>query len=88
VTIQHNDASTRCLHDGQTVRVFNGRGSFQARAAVAADVKRGVVVTEGVWWNRYTADGVNCNVTTSTRLTDLGAGATFFDNLVQVEASA
>jgi hypothetical protein len=27
---------------------------------------------------------VNCNSTTSTRLTDLGAGATFFDNLVEV----
>jgi hypothetical protein len=29
---------------------------------------------------------VNCNATTSTALTDLGAGATFFDNLVEVTA--
>ena len=34
----------------------------------------------------YTPDGVNCNTTTSSRLTDLGGGATFFDNLVQVAA--
>jgi len=41
-------------------------------------------VTLGVWWNKLTADGVNCNATTSTVLTDLGGGATFFDNLVEV----
>jgi hypothetical protein len=46
--------------------------------------KEGVVVSQGVWWNKYTGGG-NCNTTTSTRLTDLGAGATFFDNLVEVE---
>jgi hypothetical protein len=43
-----------------------------------------VVVTFGIWWSKHTADGVNCNVTTSTALTDLGGGATFFDNLVEV----
>jgi hypothetical protein len=47
-------------------------------------VKRGVAVSQGVWWNKYAADRVNCNATTSTRLTDLGGGATFFDNLVEV----
>jgi hypothetical protein len=51
---------------------------------VGADVKPGVVVSQGVWWNRYTPDGANCNTTTSTALTDFGAGATFFDNLVEV----
>jgi hypothetical protein len=44
-----------------------------------------VVVSQGIWWNKYAADGVNCNTTTSSRLTDLGEGATFFDNLVEVE---
>ena len=57
-----------------------------ARAIVAESVKPGVVVSQGVWWNRYTPDGVNCNTTTSTALSDLGGGATFFDNLVEVEA--
>jgi anaerobic selenocysteine-containing dehydrogenase len=80
------DAQARGLTDGQPVRVFNDRGGFRARAVVADSVRPGVVVTQGIWWNRYTVDGVNCNVTTSTRLTDLGGGATFFDNLVQVEA--
>ena len=35
----------------------------------------------------FAADGVNCNATTSTVLTDLGGGATFFDNLVEVAAA-
>ena len=63
------------------------RGAFQARAVVGETVKAGVVVTQGIWWNKFTPDGVNCNATTSTALTDLGGGATFFDNLVQVAAA-
>ena len=52
---------------------------------MAETVKAGAVVTQGIWWNKYAADGVNCNTTTSSKLTDLGGGATFFDNLVQIE---
>ena len=33
---------------------------------------------------KYVADGKNCNTTVSTTLTDFGAAATFFDNLVEV----
>ena len=84
VEMHRDDAAKRQIVDGEWVRVFNDRGSFQARAAVGENVKPGVVVSQGVWWTRYTPDGVNCNVTTSTALTDFGAGATFFDNLVEV----
>ena len=86
VEMHPQDAARRGIRNGQQVRVFNDRGCFQARAVVAETVKAGAVVTQGVWWNKYTPDGVNCNTTTSTRLTDLGAGATFFDNLVEVGA--
>jgi len=88
VEMHPDDAAERGITTGQSVRVFNDRGSFQAKAVVGASVKRGVVVSQGVWWNRYTPDGVNCNTTTSTALTDFGGGATFFDNLVQVAAMA
>jgi anaerobic selenocysteine-containing dehydrogenase len=87
VEIHPQDAAARGIRDGQQVRVFNERGSFQARAVVGDTVKAGAVVTQGVWWNKYTPDRVNCNTTTSTRLTDLGGGATFFDNLVEVAAT-
>ncbi|HZT79402.1 MAG TPA: molybdopterin oxidoreductase family protein [Gemmataceae bacterium] len=84
--IHPKDAAARGIRDGQWVRVFNDRGGFRARAKVGETVKEGVVVTQGVWWNKYAPDGVNCNTTTSSRLTDLGAAATFFDNLVEVRA--
>jgi len=84
--IHPDDAAARGIRDGQGVRVFNDRGAFRAKALVGATVKLGVVVTQGIWWNKYTQDGVNCNATTSSRLTDLGGGATFFDNLVEVAA--
>ena len=86
VEMHPTDAAARGIADGQGVTVFNGRGRFRARAVVGETVKPGVVVSLGVWWNRYTTDGVNCNTTTSTALTDLGGGATFFDNLVEVAA--
>jgi anaerobic selenocysteine-containing dehydrogenase len=85
VEMHPTDAARRGIADGATVRVFNDRGSFRARAVVGETVQPGVVVTFGIWWNKHTPDGVNCNATTSTALTDLGGGATFFDNLVEVE---
>jgi anaerobic selenocysteine-containing dehydrogenase len=88
VEIHPVDAAQRGIQDGQWVCVGNDRGRFRARARVGETVKQGVVVTPSIWWNKYAADGVNCNVTTGTRLTDLGGGATFFDNLVEVTAEA
>ena len=84
--IHPKDADRRDIKNGQWVRVYNDRGRFRARALVGETVKFGTVVTQGIWWNKYSPDGTNCNATTSTRLTDLGGGATFFDNLVQVAA--
>jgi anaerobic selenocysteine-containing dehydrogenase len=88
VQLHPRDAAARGIADCQLVRVFNDRGSFQARAVVGETVKAGVVVAQGIWWAKYTPDGANCNATTSSRLTDFGAGATFFDNLVEVRPVA
>jgi anaerobic selenocysteine-containing dehydrogenase len=82
--IHPDDATRRGITHGQMVQVFNDRGRFQARAVLAESVKPGVVVSLGLWWRKYTDDGVNCNTTTATATTDLGGGATFFDNLVEV----
>ena len=84
VEMHPHDAGSRGIKNGDWTRIFNDRGSFRAKAIVGETVKPGVVVSQGVWWNKYTPDGVNCNTTTSTALTDFGAGATFFDNLVEV----
>jgi anaerobic selenocysteine-containing dehydrogenase len=78
------DAAKRGISAGQMVSIFNDRGRFRAKAVLADTVKPGVVVSLGLWWRKWTDDGVNCNATTSTATTDLGGGATFFDNLVEV----
>ena len=82
--ISSDDAEARGISDGDHVAVFNERGRFEATARVTDTVQPGVVVAPGLWWNRYAGDRSNANLTTSTRLTDFGRGATFFDNLVNV----
>jgi anaerobic selenocysteine-containing dehydrogenase len=83
VQIHPQDAADRHIEHGQSVTVFNDRGRFRARAVVGETVRPGVVVTFGVWWSKAVG-GPNCNATTSSSLTDLGGGATFFDNLVEI----
>lgn len=82
--IHPDDAAPRSITPGLTVRCFNARGAFRALADVTTEVKPGVVSAPSIWWGRYATDGMNANDTTSTALTDLGGGATFYDNLVEV----
>jgi anaerobic selenocysteine-containing dehydrogenase len=79
-----HDAKPRGIQNGDTVKIRNDRGTFQAKASIGDNVKPGVVVSQGCWWSEHTPDGQNHNALTSTALTDLGGGATFFDNLVEV----
>jgi hypothetical protein len=48
-------------------------------------VRPGVVSAPSVWWAKLTSDRANANHTTSEALTDVGAGATFYDNMVEVQ---
>lgn len=82
--IHANDAERRNISEGDEVRIFNGRGRFIASAVISDAVREGVVVAPGIWWNSMTKGNANANATTSSRLTDMGAGATFYDNLVEV----
>jgi anaerobic selenocysteine-containing dehydrogenase len=80
-----DDAAARGIRDGETVRVFNDRGSYVLRARINGKPRRGVVVAPSVWWKKYSPDGRNANNVTAQRTTDLGGGATFYDCRVQVE---
>ncbi len=84
IELSAEDARTRGLNDGQWAEVFNDRGRFLARVSLAGTVRPGVAVATGIYWNKLTAGGGNVNSTTSSALTDMGGGATFFDNLVEV----
>ncbi len=79
------DAAERGIDDGSTVRIFNDRGSFTAKARVTDKARRGLVVGLSIWWKKFAADGKNANEVTSQQLTDMGKAPTFYDVLVQVE---
>lgn len=80
-----NDAQTRGIASGDLVRVFNKRGSVMLKASVNGAVAQGVVRAPSVRWPKRSANGAGINVLASPRLTDIGAGPTFFSCLVQVE---
>jgi anaerobic selenocysteine-containing dehydrogenase len=83
--LHDEDARARGIGDGDRVRVFNQRGSCMLVAGVNGVVRPGVVLAPSVRWNKLAADHRNINVLTSDRLTDLGAGPTFYSCLVDVE---
>jgi len=79
------DAGPRGIQSGDRVRVFNDRGSLLLKAEVGDVVLEGGVQAPSVGWPKRAMDGHNANVLTSGRLTDIGAGPTFYSCLVEVE---
>ena len=82
------DAAARGIASGDTLRIFNDRGAFTAKARVSDRAREGVVVALSVWWKKLSPDGRNANDITSQALTDMGRGATFYDCLVEVGLAA
>jgi anaerobic selenocysteine-containing dehydrogenase len=78
------DADARGIRDGDTVRVFNDRGSVMLTAHVNGSVQRGVVASR-LHWAKLSPEGNSINVLTSEHLTDIGRGATFYSTLVEVQ---
>lgn len=83
-----NEAAVRGVREGDRLRCWNDRGHFFGRAVVTDDVRPGVAVSYGVRWALLSEDGRTVNDTTSQRETDMGGGATFYDNAVEVEVAA
>ena len=77
-----DDATPRGIRDGDTVEVWNSRGSLTLRAHVNGSVQPGVVATR-MGWNKLAADGKGVNALTSERLNDLAGGPTFYSTLVE-----
>ena len=87
LAIHPNDAQRRGIAEGARVVVENDRGHFSATARLREGIREGVAWAPGVWWAKLSKDGVNVNTTTSQRLTDMGAGAVFYDNLVEIRVA-
>jgi len=86
VELHPADAAVRSLADGQSVRVFNDRGSYHCTARINQRARPGVVNGLGVWWRKLGRNGTNVNELTHQQLTDLGRAPTFYDCLVEVAA--
>ena len=78
------DAEALGIADGEAVRIWNDRGSLTLKAMMNGSLPVGVVAGK-LDWAKLSADGANVNALTSERLTDIGAGATFYSTLVEVE---
>lgn len=87
VSLHPRDAERRGIADGQVVMVQNDRGHFQARARIREGIREGVAWAPGVWWAKLSPDGRNVNAVTSQKLTDMGAGPTFYDCQVEIRAT-
>jgi anaerobic selenocysteine-containing dehydrogenase len=85
IQLSAEDAAHREINNGDTVRVWNDRGECRLVARITDRVKPGVAVALSIWWNKLSPGHTNVNQLVSQELTDIGAGATFFDNLVEVE---
>jgi len=78
------DAQARGIRDGDRVRVFNARGEIELTARVNGSVPPGVVAAQ-LDWAKLSPQNRNINVLTSDRLNDMGAGASFYSTLVEIE---
>jgi len=82
--MNREDAECRGIHEGDRVRVFNGRGEIHLQARVDGRVPPGVVAAK-LGWAKLTLGDRNINVLTSEKLSDMGNSATFYSVLVEVE---
>ena len=80
--IHPDDAAARSIAQGDRVRVFNDRGHVEVAASLDHGIRPGCVSMTNGWW---ITEGGSVNFCSLGRETDMGHGAAFHDNLVQVE---
>ncbi|MDZ5460595.1 molybdopterin-containing oxidoreductase family protein [Azohydromonas lata] len=85
IVIHPMDAQPRRIEHGSYVRVFNERGSFEARAELSDDVSEGLMMTNVGHWPGLNRTGTAVNSTTAARHCNLGQAGVFSDNLVNIE---
>ena len=85
IVIHPKDAAARKIENGSYVRVFNDRGSFEARAELSEDVMVGLLMTNVGHWPGLNRSGTAVNSTTPPRHSNLGQAGAYSDNLVDVQ---
>lgn len=84
ILINPEDAARRGLSDGGRARVFNDHGEFEAVAEISDRVRPGVVASTKGHWRKLSAGGATVNAVVGERDADMGRGAVYHDNLVEV----
>ena len=80
--IHPEDAFERGISDGTRVRVVNDRGSLTLAARLDYGMRPGCVAVHNGWW---LADGGAVNLLSKARETDMGHGAAFHENVVDLQ---
>ena len=83
VLINEIDAHNRKVKNGDMVRVFNERGSFEGNVKITDDVSAGIIVATLGYWRQLNESGTVNSISTA-KLADMGNAPTFSDNLVEV----
>jgi anaerobic selenocysteine-containing dehydrogenase len=86
IEIHPDDAAARGLRTGDRARVDNARGGFEADVVVSDRVRPGVVASTKGHWLKHVRGRANVNATVDERDSDMGGGAVFHDNHVEVTA--
>jgi anaerobic selenocysteine-containing dehydrogenase len=76
------DAAARGIRPGDRVRVFNARGALEVESAYDYGLRAGCVSMTNGWWIH---EGGTVNFLSCGRETDMGHGAAFHDNCVEVK---
>jgi anaerobic selenocysteine-containing dehydrogenase len=84
IVLHPDDAAARGLGDGVEVRVHNARGAFQARVRISDTVRPGVAAASKGLWPKRVVGAANVNATVAERDSDMGGGAVYHDNRVEV----
>ena len=84
VVLHPDDATARGLRAGDLARIYNDRGEFSATVRVSDRVRPGVAAAAKGFWPKRVPGGANINATVAERDSDMGGGAVFHDNRVEV----
>jgi anaerobic selenocysteine-containing dehydrogenase len=82
--IHPEDCAALGAAEGDSVQLGNERGEVVVYVAVRDGQQRGVVVVEGIWPNRYFANGIGINALTSAEPGWPNGGAVFHDTAVWI----
>ncbi|MFC1553021.1 molybdopterin-dependent oxidoreductase [candidate division KSB1 bacterium] len=82
ISINPKDAENRNIENGDLIEIFNDRGRLKINSKIDHGIKAGCVAVTNGWW--ITENGT-VNYLSKERETDMGYGAAFHDNLVEIK---